>query len=197
MKKIAVLSGKGGVGKSTICALLAVASGEATIIDCDPQSSLAWWSDLRVKPPHVISTQPSRIHKACEKIKSHYVFIDTPGAIIGGTLELLKAVDLVLIICPVEAFELAALNDTLNIVEMSRTPSVIIINRLHPRSNSSSALEILNEAGVEVCPHILRERMIHKRALWSGETSMEQEIDSPASKEVYLIWEWVKELING
>jgi len=44
--KIVVFNGKGGVGKSTIAANLAVISG-ASLLDADPQATCCYWGDRR------------------------------------------------------------------------------------------------------------------------------------------------------
>ena len=59
--KIAVFSGKGGVGKSTMSAILSVAAKDSILIDCDPQASLSHWGDLRDSDPEVISLPPTRL----------------------------------------------------------------------------------------------------------------------------------------
>jgi chromosome partitioning protein len=55
MRTIAFLSQKGGVGKTTLAASLAVAAagtGERVIaLDLDPQASLVSWSERRKKGP--------------------------------------------------------------------------------------------------------------------------------------------------
>jgi chromosome partitioning protein len=71
MKTIAILSGKGGSGKSTIALHLAVAAElrgySVAVLDIDPQASAATWADSRSSDtPSVPSLQPSRIVKALE-----------------------------------------------------------------------------------------------------------------------------------
>ena len=130
-------------------------------------------------------------------IPSAYAFVDTPGALIPGSIDALRAVDLVLIVSPVEAFELAALNDTLNAAALSGTPTVIVVNRLAPQSKGEAAIELLEEAEVEVCPQILRERAAHRHALFNGETCLDKPKESAAATEVRAIWAWLKERLDG
>ena len=66
MKTIAVISQKGGAGKTTIALNLAVAavrSGhQSAVIDIDPQASAKCWHDLRQdEAPVVVSVQAARL----------------------------------------------------------------------------------------------------------------------------------------
>ena len=90
MKVIVLASQKGGVGKSTLAAHLAVeaeraGSGPVALIDTDPQGSLsAWWNIREAETPTFaqisLSKLPEQISQlAANKIK--LVFIDTPPAL--------------------------------------------------------------------------------------------------------------------
>jgi chromosome partitioning protein len=66
MQTIAIVSQKGGTGKTTIAIHLAVsaerAGKPAVVIDLDPQASAAAWRDLRTEEaPAVESVQPARL----------------------------------------------------------------------------------------------------------------------------------------
>ena len=66
MKTIAILSQKGGTGKTTISLHLAVAAQQAghaaVVIDLDPQASSAGWKDSRSgEEPVVVSAPASRL----------------------------------------------------------------------------------------------------------------------------------------
>src|SRR3546814_20816613 len=65
MKVLAILSQKGGVGKTTLATCLAVAAEQAgkvaAIIDLDPQATASFWKDVRQPDtPAVASIQPVR-----------------------------------------------------------------------------------------------------------------------------------------
>jgi len=47
MKAISFANQKGGVGKSTLCASLAVTAGDSLILDVDPQASVSQWFQSR------------------------------------------------------------------------------------------------------------------------------------------------------
>src|SRR5260370_26084667 len=84
MKTIAIVSQKGGVGKTTVALHLAVAGerdGKITvIIDLDPQASAATWKDLREEEtPTVQPAQVNRLGVILEEAKKQgaaFVVID-------------------------------------------------------------------------------------------------------------------------
>src|SRR3546814_8251236 len=66
MKVLAILSQKGGVGKTTLATCLAVAAEQAgkvaAIIDLEPQATASFWKDVRqLDTPAVASIQPVRL----------------------------------------------------------------------------------------------------------------------------------------
>ena len=194
-KRIAIFSGKGGVGKSTVSAILAVAAQNSILIDCDPQASVSHWGDLRGGDPEVLSVPPTRLKKTLAKLDHQYVLVDTPGALVSGTLDALKQMDLILIVSPIDTFELAALNDTLNTAEVAQVPIALLINRLHPQAKAENALDILSELGLPVCPTVIRERALHKHALIDGKTCLDQDSMGIASMEINAVWQWIAGLL--
>ena len=85
MHTIAILSQKGGTGKTTLALHLAVAAekdGHSTVvIDLDPQASSAGWKDTRPQEtPVVVPTPSARLKQALEaarKGRAALVFIDS------------------------------------------------------------------------------------------------------------------------
>ena len=195
-KKIAIFSGKGGVGKSTVSAILAVTAGNSVLIDCDPQASLSHWGDLRDSSPEVISLPPTRLKTKLPKLDHDFVIVDTPGALVSGTIDALKLMDLIIVVTPVDTFELAALNDTLNTAEVAKKPIAMIVNRLHPQAKAETALEIVSELDIPVCPTVIRERAIHRHLLTEGKTCMDKSPNGVAAKELERVWAWVQEQLN-
>ena len=196
-KTIAVFSGKGGVGKSTIAAALAVAAGNSTILDSDPQATLATWGDRRNQEPSVLTVPMSRAGLTAAKLQTRYAFVDTPGALVGGVLDVLRTADLVVVPTPIDQFDLDALGGTLDALSMAGSASVLIINRLHPSASAETALEIVQDIGCLVCPVVVRERASHKRAAIDGLTALESEPNSPAATEIQQAWNWLQQQLEG
>lgn len=105
MKIIAIISQKGGAGKTTLAVHLATAAAAAghttAIIDLDPQATAASWGDRRIDPaPEVISGQaarlPALVSAARENVASFLVLDTAPNADQTASLAA-RAADVVLI----------------------------------------------------------------------------------------------------
>ena len=86
MPTIAIVSQKGGSGKTTLAVHLAAAATSAgkvsCIIDTDPQATATQWGTWRSdKAPEVIDSAPPRVHAKVDAAKSQgatFIVIDTP-----------------------------------------------------------------------------------------------------------------------
>src|SRR5271166_5678126 len=104
---IAVISQKGGAGKTTLALNLAVAATrdgiKTTVLDVDPQASATCWGDARGgAPPIVIAAQASRLSillSAEVRRDTALVVIDTGPANDSVALEAAKLADMVLVPC--------------------------------------------------------------------------------------------------
>ena len=106
MKTIAIISQKGGAGKTTLAIHLAVAATLAqmntVVIDLDPQASAAKWADRRkAEVPVVISAHASRLHHVLDNARStggELAFIDTAPHSDKAALDAARAADVVLVL---------------------------------------------------------------------------------------------------
>ena len=75
MKVLAILSEKGGAGKTTVAVHLAVAAKlaglDVAIIDLDPQASAADWSDRRGSEPEAVAIPPARLEKLLSDLRAN------------------------------------------------------------------------------------------------------------------------------
>lgn len=102
MYTIALISQKGGAGKTTLVLSLAVAAQQSgldtLVVDLDPQATACNWSDRRqADTPLVIDAQPARLHSALAKAEQegiHLAVIDTPPRSENAALEAAKVADL-------------------------------------------------------------------------------------------------------
>ena len=107
MLTIAIVSQKGGVGKTSLALNLAVAAElaghAALIVDLDPQASAAAWSDSReARAPVVVSAQAARLAEVLTTAREHgavLCLIDTAPHAEAPALAAARAADLVLVPC--------------------------------------------------------------------------------------------------
>src|SRR6201994_3234845 len=134
MKIVALISQKGGAGKTPLAAHRApraAADGRATaVIDLDPQATAASWGDRRQEEaPEVISGQAVRLPaliKAAEDNGAEFLILDTaPNADQTASLAA-RAADVVLIPCRPATFDLEAITTTLMLAKAAGKPSYVV-----------------------------------------------------------------------
>ena len=200
MFTLALIAQKGGVGKTTLAAALAVAhhrAGEpAALVDLDQQGSAAAWARLRDdEPPKVTTAHPPSLAwalEAAEKDGSSLVLIDTPPRERSGAAEAARRADLVLVPCQPSMPDLLALPPTLEVV--AGTPAVVLLNRCPARGSwTAEATAAVRQLGAELCPVVLGQRVAHARAFVRGRSAQEIEPHSPAAAEVAALYTWLQE----
>src|SRR5512132_4535768 len=114
---IALLSQKGGAGKTTLAVHLAVASGDALIVDTDKQRSAAgWWQEREGELPELVTATAQSVPKALEATSRQWVFIDTPPRHDEALQAVCSVSDLVLIPARPSILDLSAIADTVDLV---------------------------------------------------------------------------------
>ena len=136
MKTIAVLSQKGGAGKTTLAVHLAdeaTAQGKRVLLmDLDPQGSAVLWGRARgdrapdISPVHEAAF-PSEVRRA-EAEGYDFLFIDTSPHSDRGALLAARAAKLVLVPCRPAMFDLGAIEATLDLCRLARSPAVVVVN---------------------------------------------------------------------
>ncbi len=189
----AVISQKGGSGKTTISTNLAVeaclARKRAMIVDTDPQGSSGTWSDLREKPfPEVITTQPSRLPReigGAAQRGYEVIIIDTPGHTDMSMLTAAQLATLVVIPCRPQVFDLASIRMTLDVCRMAQTSAVIVFSAAPTRGHRllGSARAHLGSEDVSILPAMLRQRTAFAHASSHGLGVSEFDPRSPAAAE--------------
>ncbi|MDY7098143.1 MAG: ParA family protein [Pseudomonadota bacterium] len=205
-KTIAIVSQKGGVGKTTHAIHLAAAAelqGEiALIIDADPQASACEWSSWRDgAPPEVIDSAPARIAAKVELASQQgasFITIDTPPHSDSTAAAAVEVSDLVLIPCRPSAFDLAAMRTSLRLVELFNREAWVLLTAGPPNAPRicEDARELVREIGGRVCPITLPERAIHRHASADGRTVCEVEPAGKAAQEVSQLYNWTCEQLN-
>lgn len=128
MAVIAISNRKGGVGKSTITANLAVALGKSVVVfDCDPQQSLVAWAGFGdgalakiVRPLETDQTEEFNQTVNDAAGRHRYVLIDTPPGFDTPALLAAQVADLVLLPTGPSPLEVLATRQTLLLMNQAR-----------------------------------------------------------------------------
>ena len=193
MKTIAVISQKGGAGKTTIALNLAVAalrSGhECAVIDIDPQASAKCWHDLRQDDaPVVVSAQAARLPEILQRAKQNgaeLVIIDTAPHSESAALAAARLADLVLVPCRPSLLDLKAITTTIDLAALAKTPALAVLNTVPVRGGlKGDAEQVLRSYGVEMAPVTLGHRVAFVHSLTAGQGVLEYEPDGKATEEI-------------
>ncbi|MEP1422185.1 MAG: ParA family partition ATPase [Erythrobacter sp.] len=203
---IAIVSQKGGSGKTTLAVNLATraaaAKHESCVVDTDPQATAAAWSDWRGDfLPVVVTAPPARLGRTIESAKKNgvdFVVIDTPPHADAAAREAIKAADIVLIPTKPRAFDLAALEPIADLVNYAKTPAFVVLNAVPTGATklANEAKKAAKDIGLKVCPVTLGERADFHRSSAKGETAGELAPDGKASKEVDKLWKWLHKMLK-
>lgn len=206
MPTIAIVSQKGGSGKTTLAVHLATRAAQAghqsCVVDLDPQASAAAWSDWRGDfLPVVVTSPPARLPRTIESAKKQgmdFVVIDTPPHADAAAREAIKAADIVLIPTRLRAFDLAALEPIVDLVAMAKTPAFVVFNAVPAGAKVlvTDAQETARKLGLAICPVTLGERAAFHRSSAKGEVASEIDAEGKATKEVEKLWKWLRKQLG-
>lgn len=206
MRTVAVVSQKGGAGKTTLALHVAVAAelaGYSTaLIDMDPQGTAEAWSEWRKEaPPIVIPAKTATLARTLEKATAHgaeLAVVDTPPLAEAEARAAAKAADLVLVPCRPNAFDLHSIRTTADLTRFAAKPAFAVFNagpvaaaRLYVETT-----ELVTEIGLQVGPVRLSERAAFRHATGSGQAAQEIEPDGKAAAEVAALWHWICQQVD-
>ena len=205
MITIALAGEKGGAGKSTVCAHLAaeaVFRGQSVaILDADPQASIEKWADRRAQPgkPHVVSAKADRIEQSLKTVSDYdIVFIDTAGKASGETLAVVRRADITLLPLRPSVLDIETLSkvsDILALAKARRAFAVLnsMLGGIGAEGRFNAARDLIREAGLEVAPVALGQRVLFSDSMITGQTAGEVEITSKAAQEIRALYDWIDE----
>lgn len=203
MKTITVASAKGGTGKSTITALLAVRASQDTprvaMMDLNfDQGSLTQWWTMRGEPdsPKLIDeSDVEKIPRDVKKLAGAYdwLFIDTPPFDMDVIEQAIAVADAVVV--PVKAgfFDIMASQSVVEMCRERRKPFSLLLNAVDTKFKVLTRQAKV--AFVDVGPMFASQidhRLPYIQALSKGKTG--GEIDKAAREEVDGLWAEVRRL---
>ncbi len=202
MRTIALVTQKGGSGKSTIASSLAVAAHEAGervfVIDMDPQASLLRWFKVRNdKSVAVEAVTPGKLNAALtalEKSGVTLVLIDTAGSDNAGSQAAMKAADLCLIPCRPNAFDLWASENTRKQMREMRKEYAFLLNQCPPAQQTARVEEgskALEAMGGLITP-LIGGRVDYQEAARMGWGVTELNPSGMAAEEMRKLWSSIK-----
>ncbi|MBM3609352.1 MAG: ParA family protein [Alphaproteobacteria bacterium] len=205
MQTLALVTQKGGSGKSTIASSLAVAAHEAGekvfIIDMDPQGSLLRWFKMRkdkgIGVEAVTAGKLNQALKALEKAGVTLAIIDTPGTESAAAEAAMKAATLCVIPSRPNAFDLWASEMTRRSLRALRKEYVFLLNQCPPSQQSARVEEgakALEAMGGLITP-VISSRVDYQEAARQGLGVSELAPSGAAAEEMSKLWKSVKKRI--
>jgi chromosome partitioning protein len=200
MKTIAILSEKGGAGKTILSVHLAVAAEErglaTAIFDLDARANSTIWGDNRPsKIPAVVPAQAPRLATLLAQAKSNeadLVILDTPGNAPDIATQAAVHADAILIPCRPYGPDLLSIAASVKLAQASGKPTYVIINAAPVQGvETEEAIAAISASSVQVCPIVLRARKSYATRFHEGLTAQEIEPKGKAAAEIGALLLWV------
>jgi chromosome partitioning protein len=196
MKTIAIISQKGGSGKTTIAVHLAVCASQqnlkTAILDTDlPQACAFEWNEARGEGRlNAVKAQAGQLAGYLAKAEANgldLAIIDTAGKSEGDSAIAAALADMVLIPSRPYRFDLRSIRSTLKIVKLAGNSSSYVIFNAAPRGNlaarTSEALKKSNPE-IKVIDVVMRHRAAYCHSIADGRSVHEYEPDGDAAEEI-------------
>lgn len=200
MPTVAIISQKGGAGKTTLAIHLAAAAQAAgrvaLIVDTDPQATASQWASWRTDaPPEVIDSPPPRLAAkvaAASGQGADFIVIDTPPHADSAARAAVEVADLVLIPCRPSAFDLSAIQTTAKLVQLLKKPAFVVFTAGSPNAPRiyAEAGELIDSFGTPPCPVLVPDRAAYRHASAEGRSVMESEPSGKAADEIRDLYKW-------
>ncbi|WP_045836442.1 ParA family protein [Hyphomicrobium sp. 99] len=198
---VGFLNSKGGVGKSTLCAAIAVRAAQESkrvcIVDLDPQDSVGDWWKRRGGPPNpTLFTGADRASDAAEALELtgwDWVFLDGPPGALAVTEDAIKTSDFVVVPMRASGLDLLASQDAVRLCMDNDTPFFIVLNACRSGSKDKlveDARSTLFSNNVPIANTLISQRAAFVTAMTRGKTGPER--DPAAAAEIDTLWKEIK-----
>ncbi len=182
-KVMTVAQQKGGAGKTTLVAQLAVLwAGQGlkvALVDIDPQASLTAWHMARRRHHrdqdaggiHLSTVGGWRLASEMDRLRHDFdvVLVDSPPHADSDARVAIRAADLVVIPLQPSPMDLWAITPTLELTRKEKRPFVVILNRMPARGNlPDDILAQLARDQIPVCSASLGNRLPFAASMMQG-----------------------------
>jgi chromosome partitioning protein len=205
MKVVAILSEKGGAGKTTLAVHLATAAHLAglgvAILDLDPQGSAYAWAERRTEPPEAQAITPVALPGWIEKLRqaeAELVVLDTGRDANNAGYTAARAADIILIPLRPGGFDLLALARTLDLCKLAGKRPYVVLNAIRPGSlrAESDAREAVADLECEIAPFVLHDRADYRHASVAARSAQELDAKGKAAEEVGAAFTWLRRTLK-
>lgn len=204
MKVIALASRKGGAGKTTLTAHLAIAAeaagvGRVAVIDTDPQGGLAGWWNARAAatPAWVDPVRGLRATVAAARASGYgALLIDTPPSLSETIAEVLGVADLVLIPVRPSPNDFRAVGATVELAKRARRRMVFVISQATQRARITAEAAILLSQYGTVAPVMIHHRVDFATSMTDGRTAGELDPACRSAAEIAALWAYLNTLLT-
>lgn len=199
-KVITVAQQKGGAGKTTVLAQLAVtwiAQGlSVAAIDIDPQASLTGWLELREeagpKAAPITGTAKTawRLGSTLRSLARDHdiVLVDSPPHAATEAKVAIRAADLVLVPCQPSRLDLWAAGPTLDLARDEGIPAWVVLNRVPARGRIDLDIAQTVEAkDAKLLEAVLGNRIAFAQSMNEGLGVMETAPRGTAAQEIQAV----------
>lgn len=174
---IALINGKGGVGKSTLClglcAYTVQTHGSALLVDCDPQATAYELTEVLEQPGYEVvhELDPGQLGRLKSARGYDLIAVDCPGSLEGHDVlgAVLAHTDFAVIPYDHEPTSLAPTVKTARYAEEHGTPYAAVVNNVDPRLGAEHLLDAWSTLDKLGIPHF--RTAIRRYRAWSASLS--------------------------
>ena len=206
MQTIVINSQKGGSGKTTLCAHLAVQAersgdGPAFVIDTDPQGTLSTWHEKReAEAPQRAEVALADIAAGLKQLEQHkaaFCFIDTAPTRTDENVALFKLADLVLVPIRPSPSDLWAASATVALLKDAGIPFLFVLTQAKGNASiTGQAAAALSHHGA-VAETFIADRVPYASGMTDGRTAIELSTKGPAALETAALWKNIKSCLHA